>query len=121
MGIQKEVVKQIAEERHALRMRLRAMTHRAMKGGSEDLQSSDGHPRDVFEQTQQDLLTRQEMREYELLAARAKMLDRALESLRRGTYGICQSCGAQIPPRRLEAVPGVALCISCQEQMEEAA
>lgn len=121
MGIQKEVARQMAEERRALRIRLRAMTHRAMEGDSGNQQSLDGRPRDVFEQTQQDLLTRQEMREYELLTARAKMLDRALESLRRGTYGVCQSCGAQISARRLEAVPDAALCISCQEQMEQAA
>ncbi len=118
MGNQKEMARQIAEERQALRMRLRAMTHRAMKGGSGNQQSSDRHPRDVFEQTQQDLLTKQEMRAYELLAARAKMLDRALDSLRRGTYGLCQNCGAEIPWRRLQAVPGAVLCFSCKEGSE---
>jgi phage/conjugal plasmid C-4 type zinc finger TraR family protein len=32
------------------------------------------------------------------------------ESLRR-----CEECDAEIPPARREAVPGVRLCISCQE------
>ena len=26
----------------------------------------------------------------------------------------CQECGAEIPPARREAVPGVRLCVTCQ-------
>lgn len=30
----------------------------------------------------------------------------------------CRECGEPIPPRRLEALPGVGLCRSCQEERE---
>lgn len=32
----------------------------------------------------------------------------------------CEECGEEIPPARREAVPGVRLCISCQEQADKA-
>lgn len=43
----------------------------------------------------------------------------ALGRLRRGEYGRCQSCGRQISPARLEAIPQAALCIDCQTRAEE--
>ncbi|MDO5536285.1 MAG: TraR/DksA family transcriptional regulator [Desulfovibrionaceae bacterium] len=30
----------------------------------------------------------------------------------------CRECGEPIPKKRLEALPGVALCITCQEERE---
>ncbi len=39
--------------------------------------------------------------------------ERALAKLDEGTYGICDSCGAEIPPRRLEVMPDSTLCVSC--------
>ncbi|MDO4840362.1 MAG: TraR/DksA family transcriptional regulator, partial [Desulfovibrionaceae bacterium] len=30
----------------------------------------------------------------------------------------CRECGEPIPKKRLEALPGVALCVSCQEERE---
>lgn len=119
MARQGEMTRQISQERRAIRARLRDLGHRTMNGGADEQQSWEGHPRDVFEQAQRDFLKNQEAREYELLAARAKALDRVWESLRRGMYGICQQCGAEIPQRRLEAVPEAVFCINCQEKMEE--
>lgn len=40
-------------------------------------------------------------------------LDRALERMRAGTYGICSRCGRPIAPARLEARPAADLCIDC--------
>jgi len=42
----------------------------------------------------------------------------ALERLDAGTYGVCTSCGKQIPAARLEARPEAALCVQCQEKSE---
>ena len=39
--------------------------------------------------------------------------ERALAKLDEGTYGICDSCGEPIAPARLEAMPDVALCVTC--------
>lgn len=38
---------------------------------------------------------------------------RALVKLDEGTYGICDGCGGNIAPARVESVPWAILCISC--------
>ena len=43
----------------------------------------------------------------------AAAAERAVERHRTGTYGRCSRCGAEIPPERLEAVPGAHTCVSC--------
>ena len=40
-------------------------------------------------------------------------LTRALEKLDEGTYGVCDSCAAEIPAGRLRFAPESALCVSC--------
>jgi RNA polymerase-binding transcription factor len=40
-------------------------------------------------------------------------IDRALERLRDGTYGVCAHCGKPIAPERLAARPSAAMCIDC--------
>ena len=40
-------------------------------------------------------------------------VERALEKLDKGTYGVCERCGKAIAPARLEAKPGVQTCIEC--------
>jgi RNA polymerase-binding transcription factor DksA len=44
---------------------------------------------------------------------RVRELDRALELLGRGTYGICESCGRPISAGRLAARPSARTCIDC--------
>ena len=38
----------------------------------------------------------------------------ALQRIYDGTYGVCENCGNPIPRPRLEAMPAVRLCISCE-------
>jgi DnaK suppressor protein len=40
-------------------------------------------------------------------------VDRALAKLAEGSYGICDTCGEEIPARRLEAVPESVQCVAC--------
>jgi DnaK suppressor protein len=39
--------------------------------------------------------------------------ERALAKLDDGTYGLCDTCGAPIAPKRLQAMPDAVLCIEC--------
>jgi DnaK suppressor protein len=41
---------------------------------------------------------------------------RALERIAEGTYGVCDSCGQEIPPARLEARPESTLCVDCKSR-----
>jgi RNA polymerase-binding transcription factor len=47
------------------------------------------------------------------LAAMLEDVDRALVKLDEGSYGRCDSCGAEIPEERLEARPWSVLCVTC--------
>jgi len=40
-------------------------------------------------------------------------IDRALEKVAEGNYGICDGCGTQIGVARLEALPATARCFEC--------
>lgn len=41
-------------------------------------------------------------------------IDRALEKIDNGTYGLCEHCGDPIPEARLQALPYAALCVTCK-------
>ena len=47
------------------------------------------------------------------LSAMLADVTRALAKLDEGTYGVCDACGAPIPPERLEARPWTARCVRC--------
>ena len=40
-------------------------------------------------------------------------VDRALERVKDGSYGICESCSKSIPIARLDVLPYVTLCVDC--------
>ncbi len=46
------------------------------------------------------------------------MVENALSRIREGSFGECISCGKDINPKRLEAVPWTRHCIECQEKLE---
>ena len=49
---------------------------------------------------------------------RLGQLERAWTRLYKGQYGICEFCGAQIDPARLDAMPHATLCVRCQRRSE---
>lgn len=49
-----------------------------------------------------------------------KKIEKAIEKIEKGTYGICESCGVEIPIERLEARPVTDMCIECKIEQEEA-
>lgn len=47
---------------------------------------------------------------------RLRQVDEALDRLKAGDYGTCQSCEEPIPPKRLQAIPWAKYCVRCQEK-----
>ena len=45
-------------------------------------------------------------------------IDEALERVRVGTFGLCESCEEGIPKARLNAVPHARFCVECQRKNE---
>lgn len=48
-----------------------------------------------------------------------KKIDRTLEKINEGTFGVCEECGDEISIKRLEARPVTDLCIRCKEEQEQ--
>jgi RNA polymerase-binding transcription factor DksA len=55
---------------------------------------------------------------WEMRADVLAQIDDALQRLHAGSYGRCVECLDEIPPRRLQALPFVRLCRTCQEDAE---
>jgi DnaK suppressor protein len=49
-----------------------------------------------------------------LLDQNREQVERALERLREGRYGICEGCGRRIPEARLRYQPAATRCVECQ-------
>ncbi|HTE84582.1 MAG TPA: TraR/DksA C4-type zinc finger protein [Dehalococcoidia bacterium] len=56
----------------------------------------------------------------ELLQQNAAQIEDARRRRQEGTYGICEDCGSEIPPARLQAMPEATRCIGCQRSREAA-
>lgn len=54
-------------------------------------------------------------KEYEIL----ERVERALEKIEEGTYGMCDVSGEEIPLARLEAVPYASMTVAAQEKYEK--
>lgn len=71
------------------------------------------HSRDWAEQAQE----RENDEVVEALGNEARqelsLVNRALERIESGAYGLCSRCGEEIAQQRLHAVPYTNLCITC--------
>jgi len=80
-----------------------------------ELAHYDNHPADAATETferEKDLAI-DENTDYLL-----ERINRALEKIDEGTYGICDRCGNPIAKLRLDAVPHASFCIECQDIIE---
>jgi len=52
------------------------------------------------------------------LQRKLESIERALQSTKTGTYGICEACRERIDPARLDILPEATLCLKCQREIE---
>src|SRR6188472_1543879 len=45
-------------------------------------------------------------------------IQKAIDKIDKGTFGVCDDCGDKISVKRLEARPETTLCIRCKEDQE---
>jgi len=55
----------------------------------------------------------------ELESRELEKIERALQQIRRKTYGTCEGCEKKIPLARLNALPYTTLCVTCQRDEEQ--
>lgn len=53
------------------------------------------------------------------LEAKLHSVDHAITVAAAGKYGICESCGIEIPIERLEIMPETTLCVNCASKLEQ--
>ena len=53
-----------------------------------------------------------------LLEENREQVEHALQWVREGAYGICESCARKIPAERLKYQPAATRCVECQSQWD---
>lgn len=53
-----------------------------------------------------------------VLERRQQDMEHALRVIEAGRYGICERCGEEIEPARLEVKPDATMCANCQREVE---
>jgi RNA polymerase-binding transcription factor DksA len=95
-------------------------TRAAMRRSSDGMRDSelahvDNHPGDTASELHDEELAETTVI---FLEEEVRRIEEARRALADGTYGICKSCGREIPAERLQAVPEAVLCLSCQRHFE---
>lgn len=110
--------KRLQNEKQVLKDRIDSLNEGlklSMQESIGELSLYDNHPADVgdelFERGK-DLSLRDNA------GIQLERVERALEKIDAGSYGICDGCGQAISENRLEAAPEANLCISCKQKEE---
>jgi RNA polymerase-binding protein DksA len=113
------IKKRLFEERERLERELQEIlertTHSSDLEQATELSNYDDHPADLASETferEKDLALEGNIEDL------LEKISVALEKLDDGTYGVCDSCGVEINPTRLEVLPWASLCLLCQDRLE---
>ena|SRR5689334_9383623 len=90
------------------------MTTKVKDGRNADAEAANDIADRASNSYQKEFLFHQSNADRQLL----NMVEGALARINDGSFGQCISCGEQINPKRLEAVPWTRHCIACQEKLE---
>jgi DnaK suppressor protein len=74
---------------------------------------------DIVDMSTDEFLRTFEMRIRDREAKYLKKIEKALQKIEEGTYGICEKCGACIGYERLKLRPVAELCIKCKLEQEK--
>lgn len=118
MGLKKNEIAKFKKRLEDLRTQL----SRSLKGSTEEVKTPDeatGYSQHQADQGTDDfdrtISLEVTSREYGIL----RQIERALEKIDEGTYGVCDVTGEDIPMARLEAVPYATMTVKAQEQLEK--
>ncbi len=99
----------LLEEEQSL---LREIEHlgAAVRSGEVEIEVEEGDPEITEREKNIALLS--------ALQGRLESVRAALRAMDKGTYGVCERCGSEIPLERLEIYPDASLCVKCQAEVE---
>jgi len=108
----------ILAERKSLQARLAALDRGTGLREQGQLAGDNTPTSDTLDTVQEAMAKEEALKARDALIQRLKVLARAEEKIRDGTYGRCEACGKAIPPARLQILPEALLCVRCAEQAE---
>lgn len=117
--MKEDLRRRLVDEKNNLLERIKGIDqgglHESMASSISELSLYDNHPGDVgsemFERSKDFAL-----RDNAMLAINA--VEEALVKMEKGTYGLCDVCGGDISPERLQAVPSTTICLRCKRADE---
>jgi DnaK suppressor protein len=92
--------------------------HRRLGGDLKDLLHRSGGAGDSADQAFESSGEEVSSQLAELESRELMQIERSLQRLKRGNYGVCEHCQKKIPVSRLNALPYSTTCIQCQRDME---
>lgn len=115
--------KEFVEKQRERLEELRAELVRMIEGLEEDQQFRAEEEEDLTEHDSGDLSQSLFTREMDAtveqtMEKRLQFVDRALQKIEEGTYGICDDTGEPIPRGRLEAMPEAIYTVEAQQRRE---
>ena len=118
MSLKKEEIQKFKKRLEDLREQINS----SLRGVSSDVRSPEENK--GYSQHQADEGTDDFVRNISLGVSSAEMdilrqIERALEKIEEGTYGVCDSSGDDIPKKRLEAIPYASRTAAAQEEFEK--
>jgi len=108
--------------RNQLEKRAAALSRSIFSEHAQMLESQDDHHLADIEEGEGE--ARNERAVYEVLETESRevwQIQRALEAIADGTYGVCEDCDEPILEARLIALPLATRCTACQEAHEQTA
>ena len=118
-SLHEEVAKRLKESRAATLATARARTDVDPSGDEPPVISPRAHLVQNDDAPTADMIADDEGRFADHETALLHEIDAAIGRLESGGYGICESCGCEIPEQRLLATPTVRTCVPCQERIEK--
>ena len=102
-------------------LRQQAEAARGNQSDALEFATNDDGVKDVADQSVKDVSQEIEYRLSERASQVVADIDQALLRIDEGSYGVCASCGKDIPERRLDALPTARYDAECQSLIEQSA
>lgn len=114
-----DLAKRLQESREATLATVRGRTGHGADGDEPPVISPGAHQAQNDDAPTAEMIADDEERFADHETALLHEIDAAIGRLESGGYGICESCGCEIPEQRLLATPTVRTCVPCQERIEK--
>lgn len=118
-SLRDDLAKRLQESRDAALATVRARTGLDPEGDEPPVISPRAHLVQNDDAPTAEMIAHDEERFAEHETRLLHEIDAAIGRLESGGYGICESCGCEIPEQRLLATPTVRTCVPCQERIEK--